>query len=325
EIQYNSDGSFKWGFQIPADGERHKWFKLALDPESTANIDIGQAKYYIDHQAAPPRYNQEPEEIVKDYLTALRRHLEAVLQKTLPQSVVSSTPVDYILTVPAIWTDTAVAKTRTCAELAGMKSLKIVSEPEAAAIWALQQVTPGSFDNGDTFVVCDAGGGTVDLISYKVTGLKPILKVAEVAPGQVKKCGSTFLNRRFEAFLREKLSSHPSWQEHMMEDIKRSYDGTETSQYDVPVPTFPDDADYNVRRARYTLKGSDLHQIFEPIIKDIIDLVWHQIQATRAAKTNVKAVLLVGGFSESNYLFKRLQQSVAPEGIEVHKSPNGSV
>ncbi|KAL8992611.1 MAG: hypothetical protein Q9169_006967, partial [Polycauliona sp. 2 TL-2023] len=88
-------------------------------------------------------------------------------------------------------------------------------------------------------------------------------------------------------------------------------------------PTFPDDADYNVRRARYTLKGSDLHQIFEPIIKDIIDLVWHQVQATRAANTNVKAVLLVGGFSESGYLFKRLQESVAPEGIEVHKSPNG--
>ena len=27
---------------------------------------------------------------------------------------------------------------------------------------------------GDGFVVCDAGGGTVDLISYEITSLKPI-------------------------------------------------------------------------------------------------------------------------------------------------------
>ena len=26
---------------------------------------------------------------------------------------------------------------------------------------------------GDAFVVCDAGGGTVDLISYEITSLKP--------------------------------------------------------------------------------------------------------------------------------------------------------
>ena len=26
---------------------------------------------------------------------------------------------------------------------------------------------------GDAFVVCDAGGGTVDLISYEIVGLKP--------------------------------------------------------------------------------------------------------------------------------------------------------
>lgn len=124
----------------------------------------------------------------------------------LPQSVALSTPVKYIITVPAMWSDIAVGRTRRCAELAGMgTSLDIVSEPEAAAIWALQEVPPGSIEIGDIFVVCDAGGGTVDLISYKVTGLRPILRVTMVAPGQGKKCGSSFLNRRFEQFLKAKL------------------------------------------------------------------------------------------------------------------------
>ncbi|KAL8773753.1 MAG: hypothetical protein Q9209_001521 [Squamulea sp. 1 TL-2023] len=308
EVQYTEDG-FKWGFQISSDAQRHKWFKLALDPDN--KIDIGYAKLDYsdpDPQAAPPGYNQEPEDIVVDYLTALRKHLEA--------------------------SDLAVARTRKCAERAGIAPLlAIVSEPEAAATWALQEVTPGSFAIGDTFVVCDAGGGTVDLISYKVTALKPILRVVEVAPGRGKKCGSTFLNRRFETFLRSHETLRSRGQqtcflaaEQLVDfsQIKRYFDGSKTQQYQIPVPTFPDSEDHDVRRARYTLKGTDLYNIFEPIIQDVIDLVWQQIEATKSAKSNVKAVLLVGGFGDNSYLYKRLCESVAlAPGIDVLKSPNG--
>lgn len=46
--------------------------------------------------------------------------------------------------------------------------LQIVSEPEAAATYALDAMNPHVIKVGDTFVLCDAGGGTVDLISYCV-------------------------------------------------------------------------------------------------------------------------------------------------------------
>lgn len=36
---------------------------------------------------------------------------------------------------------------------------------------------------GDTFVVCDAGGGTVDLISYTAVKIEPSLEAKEAAPG----------------------------------------------------------------------------------------------------------------------------------------------
>lgn len=39
---------------------------------------------------------------------------------------------------------------------------------------------------GDSFVVCDAGGGTVDLITYEVTKMKPYLQLAELVPGTGK-------------------------------------------------------------------------------------------------------------------------------------------
>ncbi|KAL8981339.1 MAG: hypothetical protein Q9205_003836 [Flavoplaca limonia] len=278
--KYNTlpTGALDRGYQI-SEGQRSEWFKLLLDPDSS-NIDIGQAKYYADPQAAPPGYNQEREDIVKDYLSALRRHIQAVLQGMLPQSVALSTPIKYVLT-------------------------GIVSEPEAAAIWALQAVHPEAMEIRDTFVVCDTEGGKVDLISCKITGLKPILRVTMVAPG--------------------KLGGHPSWQDDILEEAsnrsdevtKRCYDGSKTSHYQVPVPTFPNSPAYNIRRARYTLKGADLFNIFEPVIQDSL------IQTTKKTDLDVKAVLLVGGFGENGYLYKRLQQAMAPEGIEVLKSPYG--
>ncbi len=42
-------------------------------------------------------------------------------------------------------------------------SLHVISEPEAAAIYALDRIDKHDLQIGDTFVVCDAGGGTVDL------------------------------------------------------------------------------------------------------------------------------------------------------------------
>jgi len=67
---------------------------------------------------------------------------------------------------------------------------------------------------GDAFVLCDAGGGTVDLISYEVDSVEP-LELKELVPGTGKDisfytkvnaktiklgavAGSLILNKRFE-------------------------------------------------------------------------------------------------------------------------------
>ena len=110
------------------------------------------------------------------------------------------------------------------------KALQIISEPEAAAIYALHAMDPHSIQVGDTFVLCDAGGGTVDLISYTVSALKPILQVEEAAMGSGRICGSTFLNRIFQKFLVDKLGLNEEWvrvldnSNHSMHPLKRHTD-----------------------------------------------------------------------------------------------------
>ena len=96
----------------------------------------------------------------------------------------------------------------------------MISEPEAAAVYALDALDPHEIEVGDTFVVCDAGGGTVDLISYTAMALKPKLEVIEATPGTGSLCGSTFLNRRFEKFLEDKLGHEPGWDKDVLDEVR---------------------------------------------------------------------------------------------------------
>jgi hypothetical protein len=95
---------------------------------------------------------------------------------------------------------------------------------EAAATYALQRQELRSLEPGDTFVVCDAGGGTVDLISYTVVKLAPVLEVKEAAPGTGELCGSTYLNRRFQEYLESRLGQQQGWDEDTLKEAMDHFD-----------------------------------------------------------------------------------------------------
>ncbi|KAL8947714.1 MAG: hypothetical protein Q9222_006038 [Ikaeria aurantiellina] len=334
EVQYTTESKrgFKWGFQIPLDTQRHQIFKLDLCPEHTTNFSE-LARDFPDDRAAPPEYGKTAEDLAADFLLALREHATAALKQCMGGSTGSSLPIQWVLTVPAIWSDSAQAKMRKAAQKAGMgtgSELVITSEPEAAALYALRELVPCVLGVGDTFVLCDAGGGTVDLITYEIKATTPRLKVVEVVKGDGGLCGSIYLNRRFKAFLRNKLADHPKWHEDMLEEatkkfeneIKRTYNGSKDREDDVPVPAFPDSEEHNVRRARYRMQGADLFDIFEPVIHAVVDLVVKQIEASKAAGCNVSGVVMVGGFGANSYLCERLRLAVEREDIRVWKTGN---
>ena len=63
-----------------------------------------------------------------------------------------------------------------------------------------------------------------------------------------------------------------------------------------------------------------MKEVFRPVIDEIIALIKGQVRAT---KTEVKAVLLVGGFGQSAYLRDSVRKAVASSSIEVMQSPSG--
>lgn len=84
------------------------------------------------------------------------------------------------------------------------------------------------------------------------------------------------------------------------------------------VPGLANNERLGIRRGRLTMKATDINHIFDPVINKIIDLLRDQISTTRKA---IKAVLLVGGFGQNNYLKQRLRASLDKE-IDIMQPPH---
>ena len=257
---------------------------------------------YQDAQTLPPDYSRKATDLTRDYLKKLHDHIISVLKSKLGEAVLATIPVEYVLTVPAIWQDKAKDATRTAAKAAGFgDKIHMISEPEAAITYALDTMDVGIFKTGDTFVCCDAGGGTADLISYTIEGFEgKIVKIKEAASGTGDLCGSSFLNARFRKFMIDRFGEDEDWDNDTLEDAlqrfekitKREFHG-EQAEFVIPVPGLADDATKRVKRGKLRLTLDEMTSIFEPVILPITTLVSAQIKAT---KGKVKAVLLVGGF-----------------------------
>ncbi|KAH6671163.1 hypothetical protein B0J14DRAFT_595465 [Halenospora varia] len=332
QILYDGEapGDFKWGSQIEDDVPRHQWFKLDL--ESSYNPkDKALANRYPHPNNLPSNVDHNAQQLTTDYLAALKKHLMHMLQLQLGVLQAKTIPLQFILTVPAVWSEIAKEKTLTAAEGAGLghdAPILLVSEPEAAATYALQRQDLRYLTPGDTFVVCDAGGGTVDLISYTVVKLDPVLEVKEAAPGTGGLCGSTYLNRRFQEYLEVRLGQQNGWDEdalkeamdHFDQMVKIQYTSTVKDQtWKVPVTGLATNEALSVKKGKLILKSADVKEILEPVIAQVVKLVLEQIRTTSG---EVKAVLLVGGFGMSMYLRERIKEEVSNK-IEVLQPPYG--
>jgi molecular chaperone DnaK (HSP70) len=102
--------------------------------------------------------------MVVDYLKKVKEATEKDLKQESFDKVYKL-PREYIITVPAMWSEEAQDATRACAaeaflgERDRIDEIQIVAEPEAAGIYALAEMPKLGLEEGDTFVICDAGGG----------------------------------------------------------------------------------------------------------------------------------------------------------------------
>ncbi|PYI00230.1 actin-like ATPase domain-containing protein [Aspergillus sclerotiicarbonarius CBS 121057] len=308
-----------WGYQVRTYAEAFRGIKLLLDEdqETTYTPSLYSKKLLI-------KYDKNAVEVTADYMRHLIQHAEDVLERRLGVTT-KAMDMRFILTVPAVWSDKAKNSTLRAATKAGIppQDVSLVSEPEAAALYSLRATQPNSIAKNDVFIVCDAGGGTVDLISYQITKLEP-LTLREVVKGAGRICGSMLLDQRFEGMLEERMgrsgydalsdnareSVISYWQDRVKPNFIGHYDDDYADiDYFIPVPGAHDDPSIPIEDGFFQLTSDDIAGIFEPILQDVESLVTEQVEGIKKSGLSPKAIILVGGFGSSKFLFHRLQET----------------
>ncbi|KAK3304585.1 uncharacterized protein B0T15DRAFT_558433 [Chaetomium strumarium] len=308
----------KWGFQFRPEESRLRCIKLFLDRSQKLPFYVSP----LETAAQLKRYNKTVVDAVSDYLSQIYKHTMDTLRRRYGESFMASTKVDFVLTCPAVWSDAAKNTTLQAAERAGMgtqSQIQMISEPEAAAVYTLKAIQPNHLKVGDNFIVCDGGGGTVDLIAYKIVSLKPI-RVEESAVGTGGLCGSAFLNYRFEEHVKNRLGQSrfdemktkkgKTWQmglRYFEEFVKRNFNEDEHQEVNIPFPGLPDDEEVGLDSGFLVMTGEQIKDIFEPVVKEVCDLVQGQVDTLRAKGGIVSGIILVGGFGQSDYLYRKLK------------------
>ncbi|KAF8453881.1 hypothetical protein BDZ91DRAFT_786649 [Kalaharituber pfeilii] len=365
----------KWGFEATAETESQnclRWFKLLLNTynsQGTSNAleragrSIEGTGYagndgrreqlddLLDTIDAWPE-GKTPLQVTTDYLKGIYEHTRATFEKSYPKTFTDTigtakNPLEFVLTVPAVWTDDAKELTLKAARAAGLDEsharIKLVSEPEAAAIHCLEtfKETNNSLQVGDVYVIADCGGGTVDLISYEIVKVEPRLRVKECVVGTGDLCGSTQLNRNFLKLVKERIGqsvwdkmnnvARSNTLRHFDEYIKPNHCPADNStkldddEFDLethhcPVPGVPDDPVAGIFGGHLALGGDDMETIFSSTFARITELVQAQVTAAEnKSGRRVTGVLLVGGFGSSPYLHKHLSMTITAKTGEFVK------
>ncbi|KAF1830154.1 actin-like ATPase domain-containing protein [Decorospora gaudefroyi] len=319
-------GSPQWGFSVDnVRKDSFRWIKLLLDPKN----QVGRSsEAVLTSMKLLGTLNKTAEDVAADYLRMIWNYAKEDIQKVRGDDWESIYTLKCVLTVPAIWSPVAKEKTLKIARMAGLpQNLNLVTEPEAAALAVLKEKSEeGEFlEVGDSFVVCDAGGGTVDLISYKIVDLNP-LAVEECAVGDGGLCGSVYLDQAFERYIKT-IVGESEWnsikdksKKKMMREfelaIKRCYAGDD-QEYSVDLQGVEDNPEEGIDDDTITLKPSVLKTVFDHVIGQIMRLVEKQIDDAQENGNCVKAILLVGGFGTNRYMHKQLKDAHKKSGIQV--------
>jgi hypothetical protein len=151
-----SSQNIKWGFQFRPEETRLRCIKLFLDKSQKLPHFVSPLETALQLR----KFDKTVMEAVSDYLTQIYKHTMETLTKRYGKTFMSQTKVQFVLTVPAVWSDSAKDATLKAAEKAGLGSrheLQLISEPEAAAVYTLKAIQANHMQVGDNFVVCDAG------------------------------------------------------------------------------------------------------------------------------------------------------------------------
>ncbi|KDQ12467.1 hypothetical protein BOTBODRAFT_176407 [Botryobasidium botryosum FD-172 SS1] len=305
-----------------------KHFKLHLHPPAM------RTQQRINVDPLPPRVTVD--QIYADFLGYLfsqtkRFFKERILDGSNTWETLAST-IEFVIAHPNGWDigeqgilrHAAVAANLVPSIYAAQERVHFVSEAEASVHFVLVHADLDKrLKVSDNFIVCDAGGSTVDTTLYTVDETAPLIRLKERRASACVQAGAIFVNQSVEEYMKSAFERAGLDQETITEyttealesfesDAKRTFRHEEEDKIiNVGGRRFTS-TELNVRRGSMTMKGSQIQTFFDPWVNKAIESVNSQIEGHP-----VQHILLVGGFGESPYLRQKLAASTGSRGIKI--------
>ncbi|KAI5847104.1 hypothetical protein DFP73DRAFT_544211 [Morchella snyderi] len=323
----DNGGPSLWGFEAENSEytlyPKFRIFKPFIEPSSMSRYRT-------------PR-NVTLKDVVHDYLQGLYDHLIRHITKKGIYSK-TKTKLDILLTVPAAYSDSTVENFRSIVESTGIGNHSFgvkLTEPEAAGLYTIETMgleRPDgipSWKKNDCFIVCDAGGGTVDVASYSVLKLEPSIQVAHTGVISGSYCGSTMIDKGFSTYVKQ-LMGDEAWASLKLRTElinktfiteKERFDNSSNDEFfnifigDIPCP--------GKKGHHLPISRTQMQELFAISLNEIKTLLLRHIKQCKDGGHRVGAIFLVGGLGSSPYTKQKIEQyarEIDPE-IGVYQPP----
>ncbi len=284
------------------------------------------------------------EDLIRIYLERLYLSAKEKICNRWGKDIFENSQVECLVCVPALWTPEVSEIMISAAEQAGLPNPDLVSEPEAAAAFMMQELHDQSFQLAsqgvntnssdlrsifdEPFVIADIGGGTADFITYIVESQVPTLKMSEAIGGTGGLCGSAMLNRHFREFFANyvkndietilRILKKPNERDQIEEFLDYAVEGFEISkryfgkkETNIYVPGLPQNPLKGWLPGRVVIPARNVENIFAKILDPIVNLIKEQVMSFNTkfldSRLRVKSIVFVGGLSGNPYALEKLQ------------------
>ncbi|XP_052078590.1 heat shock 70 kDa protein 12A-like isoform X2 [Mytilus californianus] len=271
----------------------------------------------------------------------LRNHLMQRLENRDTNVILEENMIQWVLTVPAIWSEKAKQFMRYAAAKGGIpsKHLILALEPEGASLYCIylpqcittqgKQMNENALENGTKYIVLDIGGGTVDVTAHEIQRDGTLQELYQATGG----CwGGSTIDLEFQGLLCTIFGSdviskindeHPNEMIDILLDfemIKRSYEPGVTSHISIKCPSclfevYEKIHGVSIREdVNNTCTGEKVKFVRDKLLiyadtyegfytKTLNKLVNHLRQLLHLdTLSDISTLLLVGGFAESKVI-----------------------
>lgn len=273
--------------------------------------------------------------VFKFSIQYLKEHLMNVVRNSSPD--VRNTDVRWVITVPAIWKDSAKKFMRQAANQAGIEpdQIEIALEPESASLYCRSMkscrvkqdsASLTNFPKGTRYMVLDCGGGTVDVTVHEMVGQNTLRELHAATGGD---WGGTKVNKAFwnfisqlagpEAFHRFSTDSKGDYL-NLLADFEVKKRMTKPDSSDVVTIRIPASL-FNILNEKQNnfakvegnvsligdklrIKAHQFRAFFDVAITEILN---HVEELVEAVPGPLQVMLLVGGFADSPILQKAIK------------------